>query len=237
MNISVIVPLYNEEGNVETILKEIIEVLRPRAKSFEIIAINDGSKDRTSELLQNLRNGIPELRVLTHAANKGQGSALWTGFLSAQGDVIITTDGDCQNDFHDVPPMLDLLSNHDAVFGQRYKRNDPLQKKLASSFAFFCRRVILDDHVRDTACALRAMKRSCLQYILPWSGFFRFIPFLLKEAGVPFAVYAAHHRPRRFGKSKFLLLRLYFIPVIMDLIFMWWFKKKNLFKSGLLAKV
>ncbi len=237
MNLSVIVPFYNEEGNVEAVLREILEVLRPRTESFEIIAINDGSTDKTPQILAASKLSIPELRVVTHPDNKGQGPALWTGFLCAKGDILITTDGDFQNDFHDVIPMLGLLSSYDAVLGQRCQRNDPSSKKMASSVAFFCRKLFLNDPVRDTGCALKVMKRSCLSCLLPWCEFFRFIPFLLKEANTPFTVYATRHRPRASGKSKFPLTRFYFIPVSMDLLFMWWFKKRNLLKSGTFRNV
>jgi len=226
--ISVIIPFYNEEGNLEGVLKEVSDVLSQQNVPYEIIAIDDASIDQTPALLKGACERIPQLRTITHSRNLGQGAAFFTGFDAAEGNVVVTMDGDGQNDFRDVPRMLELLSRYDAVFGQRSHRNDPLPKLIASRIAFFFRRIILGDHVRDTACGLKVMKKETLNNLIPIRGFLRFIPFLLTQAGLACATVDVNHRPRRFGKTKYSLLKGYFLPTILDLIFMWWFKKNRI---------
>ena len=228
--ISVVVPFYNEEGNVEAVLREVAQTLRGDHEEFEIIAVDDASGDTTGTLLRGLQQELPELRIMTHGRNLGQAAAFWTGFQAAQGDVVVTMDGDGQNDFNDVPRMLALLDRYDGVFGQRARRQDPVQKLIASRIAFFFRRVVLNDPVRDTACALKVMKKDALVCLLPLRGIHRFFPFLFQQAGLPYTTLDVNHRPRRAGKTKYSLLRGYFLRTIPDLLFMWWYKKSNFLK-------
>ena len=230
MDVSVVIPFYNEEGNVEFVLGEISEVLRREGRKFEVIAVDDCSRDGTAELLKKVSAVMPELRIITHPHNYGQAAALFTAFEAATGDVLITLDGDRQNDFRDVPRLLPLLEQYDAVFGQRVNRQDPPSKLVASRIGNSVRRFFLRDGVRDTACGLKLMKRTALKYILPVDGFQRFIPFLLKEAGMSFIAVDVNHRHRSAGKSKFSLLKLYFIGPIMDLFCMCWYQRRNLYR-------
>ena len=223
--ISVVIPFYNEEDNIPAVLEEAVDVLRRQGCAFEIIAVDDGSGDQTPELLKSFTGRIPELRIITHPRNRGQGAAFFSGFQAAQGEVLVTIDGDGQNDFHDVPVMLKLLPRHDAVFGQRSRRDDPVQKLIASRIAFFFRRLVLGDQIRDTACGLKVMKKETLKALVPIRGFYRFIPFLLALAGYSCAAIDVNHRPRRAGKTKYSLLKGYFLPTIADLLFMWWYRK------------
>ncbi|MBF0594031.1 MAG: glycosyltransferase [Candidatus Omnitrophica bacterium] len=229
MKISVVVPFYNEEGNIDFVLDEIAQVLQGTGYPFEIIAVDDASRDQTPLRLQAASVRIAELRVVTHARNAGQSAALWSGFEAVTGDVVVTTDGDRQNDFHDVPRMLTLLGDHGAVFGQRARRHDPVSKLVATRLAYHVRHFFLRDGVRDTACALKVLRKDALKYLIPVDGFLRFIPFLLKEAGVSFATVDVNHRSRSAGGSKYSLLKLYFIPVIADLLFMIWYRQRNVF--------
>jgi dolichol-phosphate mannosyltransferase len=230
MDLSVIIPFYNEEGNVDFVLDEIVTVLRPLNKSFEIVAVEDGSSDQTLTLLKKKQADILELRVLTHDRNRGQGAAFWTGFTNAIGAVLVSFDGDGQNDVHDVPRMLELLSGYDAVIGQRVKRRDPLSKRWASSIAYHARQLVLKDGIRDTACSLKVMRREVVSSLIPIRGFFRFIPFLLKQAGFTYIPVEVNHRPRQKGQAKYSLLNLFFLATIADLLFMWWYKKECFLK-------
>lgn len=228
MTISVVVTFYNEEDNVDFMLEEIAAVLKGTVSGGEILAVNDGSSDKTGERLQEACRKIPGLKLITHGRNLGQSAALWSGLQAATGDVIITLDGDRQNDFREVPRLLPYLEQYDAVFGQRACRQDPWEKLAASRVAFFFRNLLLRDGIRDISCTFKLMKRDVLKYLIPIDGFFRFIPFLLKEAGVKYIAVDVNHRPRTAGESKYSLLRLYFFSTIFDLMFMWWYKTRNL---------
>ena len=146
------------------------------------------------------------------------------------GDIVVNTDGDGQDDFNEVPKMLKYLNEYDAVFGQRVDRCDPPLKVVSTKIAFFFRRLILKDNLRDSTCPLKVMKKKTLKYLFPLGGFHRFIPFLLKEAGVPCIGVDVNHRSRHAGRSKYYLLR-FFVPAIMDLLFMWWYRKTNLYRQ------
>ena|SRR3989339_123054 len=230
MDISVIVQFYNEEENIEFVLSEIVSVLRLLGRKFEIIAVDDGSTDKTSEILRNKRKDIEELIVKAHIKNLGKDACLWAGFEAANGDIVVNTDGDGQDDFNEVPKMLKYLNEYDAVFGQRVDRCDPPLKVVSTKIAFFFRRLILKDNLRDSTCPLKVMKKKTLKYLFPLGGFHRFIPFLLKEAGVPCIGVDVNHRSRHAGRSKYYLLR-FFVPAIMDLLFMWWYRKTNLYRQ------
>lgn len=231
MKISVVVPLFNEEANAEFVLREARDVLAKLNVDFEIIAIDDGSTDATGAVLKKISQEISELCVLTQPVNHGQDAALWRGFQNTSGYVIVMIDGDGQNDLHDLPRMLNFLGEYDAVFGQRAKRLDPPQKIIASRIAFLFRRLVLGDTCPDTSCSLKVMKRHTLHYIIPIRGFIRFIPFLFQQAGVPCIYVDVNHRKRISGKSKYSLIKLYFLSTIADLIFMWWYKKRNILKT------
>ncbi len=230
-SLSVIIPFYNEEDNVDFVLGEIVDVLDDGDRDWEIIAVDDGSTDRTGGLLAAAAGRIPRLRVLSHSRNLGKDAAFWYAFKISRGVCLVTLDGDGQNDFRDVPAMLEMLDGCEAVFGQRTKREDPIQKLIASRIGFFFRRLVLADDVEDTACGLKVLKRTALAAILPVEGFHRFIPFMLRQAGCPYKTKSVHHRPRRAGKTKFSLRRGYFLRTVMDLFFMWWYKKNNLLRG------
>lgn len=229
--ISVIIPFYNEEENIDSVLKEVLDVLQGQEKTFEVICVDDASTDGTNRLLKAASEQIPQLRLITHSKRRGQGTAFWTGFEAARGGVMVTMDGDGQNDFRDVPRMLALLEQgNDGVFGQRVRRKDPIQKLVATRIGFFFRRIVLGDQVRDTACALKVMKKEALRCLIPIRGFLRFIPFLFEQAGLPYETIEVNHRPRLRGVTKYSLLKGYFWSTIIDLLFMWWYKKNNVLR-------
>ena len=224
MTISVIIPFYDEYENISFVLDEIEDVLAGTDFVYEIIAVDDGSRDGTKEALLEHAQTRNYLKVLAFSENQGKDAALFAGLARSQGDVIVMMDGDGQNDFHDVLEMLPGLQDADAVFGSREKRDDPLSKIIVSRIAFFFRRVVLKDDVRDTGCGLKVLKRHTLKSLLPMRGVHRFIPVLFKLAGHSYKVVPVHHRPRSKGRSKFSLKRLYFISTIIDLAFIWWYK-------------
>jgi len=228
MKISVIIPFYNEEENVDFVLNEVNDVLSAITADSEIIAVNDGSRDQTAAVLMRLGETIKALQVINFDRNRGKDAALFAGFRRAGGDVIITMDGDGQNDARDIPAMLPLLDRYDAVLGERVIRQDHASKKIVSAIAYFFRRVILGDDIRDTACALKVMKRQTLSCLLPVKGIHRFIPVFLKLAGFSYGRLPVNHRPRRKGVSKFLLGKFYFVAPIIDCLFVWWYKRNHI---------
>lgn len=202
--LSVIVPFYNETDTVEAVLEEILSLLKSIGRSFEVLAINDGSTDKTADKLARLQSIHPRLRVLTLAANSGQSAAFGAGFKACRGDVTILMDGDGQNDPHDIPMLLEALDGFDACCGYRSTRRDTASKRLASRLANGFRRAILHDGIRDTGCSLKAIRTSWLRDLpMDLRGMHRFLPALLLMRGARITQRPVHHRPRSAGQSKY----------------------------------
>jgi len=224
MKISVIIPVFNEEEALKFVISEALSVLNDIKKEFEIVIIDDGSTDNTNQISVELSKLHREVKVVRHVKNYGKDAALWSGFDNSDGDVIVMIDGDGQNDFRDIPRLLPLLQDYDAIFGQRVKRMDNFAKRLVSLFAYSLRSLVLGDKVKDTGCALKIIKRKTLRHLLPINGMHRFISFLFNEEKVPFIEVPVNHRQRQGGESKFSILKFYFLGPTIDFLFMWWFK-------------
>lgn len=195
---SVIVPLFNEEENVPIIQSELHAALKDL--DYEIIFVDDGSIDRTGERIET----APNVRVIRFEKNSGQSAAIYAGLTAALGATVVIIDGDLQNDPADIPRLLAEISRGtDLVCGYRLKRQDTLVKRLTSRFANAVRSRYTKDGVRDTGCTLKAMRRECVTALLPFKGMHRFIPALVKAAGYRLVEVPVHHRPRRFGQSKY----------------------------------
>jgi dolichol-phosphate mannosyltransferase len=195
---SVIVPLFNEEENVPIIQSELRAALKDL--DYEIIFVDDGSIDRTGERIET----APNVRVIRFEKNSGQSAAIYAGLTAALGATVVIIDGDLQNDPADIPRLLAEISpGTDLVCGYRLKRQDTLVKRLTSRFANAVRSRYTKDGVRDTGCTLKAMRRECVTALLPFKGMHRFIPALVKAAGYRLVEVPVHHRPRRFGQSKY----------------------------------
>lgn len=196
--ISVVVPLYNEEGNVAELQRQIEAALETR--DYEIVFVDDGSTDNT---LENIPGG-DRVRVLELEKNSGQSAAMHAGIHSALGDFIVTLDGDLQNDPADIPVMLTMLNqNWDLVCGYRQKRKDTPFKRLQSKIANAVRSRFVGDGVRDTGCTLKAMRRDCREALLLFNGMHRFIPALIRNMGWRVTELPVNHRPRVSGVSKY----------------------------------
>jgi dolichol-phosphate mannosyltransferase len=195
---SVVVPLFNEADNVVILQKEIARALEGR--NYELILVDDGSTDGTIERVE--RN--PNVRVLQFKRNAGQSAAMLAGMRAAKGGSIVLLDGDLQNDPRDIPRLLAEIENGaDLVCGFRELRKDTPLKKLSSLIANFVRSRFVGDGVRDTGCTLKAMRRACVQALVPFKGVHRFIPALIKNAGFKLVEVPVNHRPRQFGVSKY----------------------------------
>lgn len=196
--ISVVIPLYNEQDNIEILQRELAKALA--GAEHEIVFVDDGSQDQT---LARIRR-TPEVRVLEFEKNAGQSAAMYAGVHAARGETIVLLDGDLQNDPADIPKLLEEIEKGaDLVCGYRAKRRDNLAKKISSRVANAIRSRFTKDGVRDTGCTLKAMRRECRLALVPFKGMHRFIPALVKGAGYRLVEVAVNHRPRVHGESKY----------------------------------
>ena len=205
--ISVIVPVLNEENNIEPLVQEIVAADAPIS---EIIYVDDGSTDGTVQVLRSLRQQYPLLRVIRHSARSGQSSALWTGIRAAGNDLIVTLDGDGQNDPADIALVYKTYRNEASrhnqrimVAGQRLKRQDSLAKRISSRFANKIRSRVLNDNTRDTGCSLKLFRRHDYLALPYFNHMHRYLPALMMREGVKIAHVDVSHRPRTAGTSKY----------------------------------
>lgn len=227
VDISIIVPVYNEADNVLPLANEVSAAMKQQPRSWELIFVDDASTDNTSERIREASRHFPNVRGLKHARNSGQSAALWTGILATTSPVIATLDGDLQNDPADLPRMLAELERVDFVCGNRAKRHDSSIRKISSRVACAARRSALKADFADTGCALRVFKRSTLEGVLPFNGWHRFLPVLVHGNGARTLEVPVNHRPRIAGVSKYgLWNRLW--RGIYDLIGVGWYQKRRL---------
>jgi len=208
IEISVTVPAKNEAGNIEPLVREILAALKGRAL-FEIIYVDDGSSDETAANLLALRASVPELRIIQHDRSCGQSQALRSAIAAARGILIVTIDGDGQNDPADIPALIDAWKRESAagnlglIAGQRRKRQDTLSKRLASRFANAVRRRALKDDTLDTGCGLKLIPRAIYQRLPYFDHMHRYLPALVHREGLRVAFVSVNHRPRQHGKSNY----------------------------------
>ena len=196
--VSVVVPLYNEEENVPILQRELETALS--GLDYEIVFVDDGSTDAT---IARITHG-ERVRVLPFSRNAGQSAAMYAGLHAARGAVAVLIDGDLQNDPADIPRLLqEVHAGADLVCGYRAVRKDTTVKRLTSRIANFVRSRFTRDGVRDTGCTLKAMRRECVDTLVPFKGMHRFIPALVKGAGYKLVEVPVNHRPRKFGVSKY----------------------------------
>ncbi|MEM9446004.1 MAG: glycosyltransferase family 2 protein [Verrucomicrobiota bacterium] len=198
MRVSIVIPFYNEEESVEEVLREVCGVM-PDA---EVLAVDDGSDDSTAEKISNHAKSS-NVRYLGMAKNCGQSAALYLGLHHASGDVCVMMDGDGQNDPADIPALLERSREMNIVCGYRKTRQDNWQKKVASRIANNIRSSFLQDGVRDTGCTLKVIRKEHVKQLVPFNALHRFLPALLKNAGVEVIEVPVNHRPRKRGISKY----------------------------------
>jgi dolichol-phosphate mannosyltransferase len=226
-DLSIVVPVYNEEANVLPLLNEVTKAFSNRQLSYELIFVDDGSTDSTWQKIALAKSSDSRVRGLRHQKNAGQSAALWTGILASTGPVIATLDGDLQNDPADLPKLYDELSDCDFVCGVRTKRNDDWLRRLSTKVARKARRFALQVDFRDTGCAVRVFKRTVLQGLFPFNGIHRFLPVLVHSTGARTKEVSINHRPRIAGVSKYgLHNRLW--RGIYDLIAVAWYQKRRI---------
>ena len=219
--ISVVVPVFNEEGNVRELHKEILEVCKKENYKFEIIFVDDGSKDKTPEICKELK----PLKYIRMRKNFGQTAAMDAGIKLAQYDYIVTMDGDRQNDPADIPNLVNYLEENDLdiVSGWRKNRKDTVMKKFTSRVANFLRGIIVKDNIHDSGCSLKIYKKECFDHINLYGEMHRFIPALLRIKGFEVGEVVVNHRPRTAGVTKYNWKRT--IKGFVDMISLWFWSK------------
>ena len=218
MDISVVVPLYNEEDNVQLLYEEIKGVLDTMAEQAEIVFVDDGSRDNTLAKLEAIQAGDDHVRVVSLRRNFGQTAAMTAGFDHARGGIIITMDGDLQNDPHDIPQLVAKLNEgYDVVTGWRHDRQDAfLSRRLPSQLANRLISWVTGVGLHDYGCTLKAFRREVIDNINLYGEMHRFIPAIASGMGISFTEVKVNHRARRFGTSKYGISRT--IRVVLDLI-------------------
>ena len=207
VELSVVVPVYNESGAAGALAREISQALE--GYSFELIFVDDGSRDETRAELASARASLPRLRIVAHRRNAGQSRAIRTGVLAARAPLVATLDGDGQNDPADIPRLLARMLRPDApadlalVSGRRSKRADPPAKRFASRVANGVRRRLLRDGAIDSGCGAKVMRREAFLRLPYFDHMHRFLPALMIREGFAVEFLEVGHRPRLHGRSKY----------------------------------
>ncbi len=215
--LSVVIPVFNEAENVADLHRELTAALEPTGRTYEILIVDDGSRDGTLERLLEIEGRDRRLRVLRLRRNFGQTAAFSAGFDHARGEVVVTSDGDLQNDPADIPQLLKLLEEgpYDLVCGWRQARRDPLSKRVPSWFANRIISWATGVRLHDYGCSLKAMRSEVVKNLRLYGEMHRFIPAVASWMGVSVAEQPVHHRPRTRGRSKYGLGRT--VRVLLDL--------------------
>ena len=225
LDLSVVVPLYNEEESLPHLVEQLLQALRPSGERFELVLVNDGSSDDTAKVLEQLSGEIPELVAVLLRKNYGQTAAMAAGFDAACGEVIVSLDGDLQNDPSDIPMLLSKLrEGYDLVSGWRHQRQDAaIQRKLPSKIANRLIGRVTGVRLHDYGCSLKAYRREVLADMRLYGELHRFLPALAFIEGARITEVKVNHRARQFGSSKYGIDRTF--RVLMDLLTVWFMKR------------
>jgi glycosyltransferase involved in cell wall biosynthesis len=216
--LSVVIPIYNEEENINPLYREIVTAVDGKYKDFEIIFINDGSVDRSFHQLKALNQKDRRVKIINFRKNFGQSTAISAGFDYCKGDIVVTLDGDMQNDPADIPLIAEkLMEGYDIVNGWRKHRKDKLfTKKIPSFFGNKLISFITGVKLHDYGCTLRGFKRDVVKNLKLYGEMHRYIPAIASRMGIKSIEIPVNHRARKFGKSKYGISRTF--RVVLDLI-------------------
>lgn len=201
--LSLVIPVFDEEANLPLLASEIVDALGDG--NYEVIFVDDGSTDRSPEILRQLRCEDPRRRVLSLARNSGQSAAFAAGFQAARAPVVVTLDADLQNDPRDIPRVVEALDGHDMVSGIRVDRRDSWRRRVASRVANRVRNALVHDTVSDVGCSLKAYRADFVKRLKMFDGLHRFLPALLALQGARIHEIPVSHRPRAHGESKYTI--------------------------------
>ena len=212
MKISLIIPVYNEEKNVSLLVEKIEETMKKSYEnnSYEIIFVDDGSKDQTLYKIKESQKKNKNIKAIVFRRNFGQTAAIDAGVQHASGNIIVTLDGDLQNDPRDILRLIEKLhQGYDVVCGWRYRRKDNLGKVLASRVADKIRKVLINDKIHDAGCSLKAYRADVIKSIALYGEMHRYIPVILAMKGYRVAEVKVKHHRRKYGKTKYGINRLF----------------------------
>lgn len=201
--VSAVVPAYNEVDNVPVLVAELRAALERTGRTWELLLVDDGSRDGTADAMDAAAAQDPRIRVLKLARNAGQSAALAAGLVRARGDVVVTLDADLQNDPADIPELLARLEHADVVSGVRANRNDTWIRLVSSRIANGTRRAVIGDSITDIGCSLKAYRREALADLPMFVGVHRFLPALCAFRGARVVEMPVRHRARTLGVSKY----------------------------------
>jgi len=224
-DLSVVIPIYNEEESLPGLVQQLLAALRPLGQGFELVLVNDGSTDRSATVLEEHVKQVPELVAVLLRKNYGQTAAMAAGFDAARGAIIVSLDGDLQNDPTDIPRLVQTLhEGYDFVSGWRHERRDAaLMRKLPSQLANRLIGKVTGVHLHDYGCSLKAYRREVLEDMNLYGELHRFLPALAFIEGARITEVKVNHRARIFGVSKYGIDRTF--RVLMDLLTIWFMKR------------
>lgn len=225
--LSLVIPVFNEEENIPLLLAEIRAALDPLPLAYEVLWVDDGSTDASPAVLRGLAAGDPRLRVIRLRRNSGQSAALGSGFRAARGETIVTLDADLQNDPADIPLLLAELerSGVDLVCGVRAKRQDDWVRRASSRIANRIRNRLTHENITDTGCTLKAFRAEFLRPLPMFTGMHRFLPTLVRLEGARVKEIPVHHRPRLHGQPKYNISNRIW-RALADLFAVRWMQKR-----------
>ena len=226
MHVSIVIPVYNEEDNVPVLVEELGKLAAWRS-DYEVVLVDDGSSDRTWERIEALRADHGFLAPVRLPRNRGQSAAMLCGLRAARGDILVTLDGDLQNDPADIPKLVEEMGEADAICGYRAKRRDSWSRRAGSRMANRVRNWVTRDGIRDTGCSLKAFRAACRDDLPPLRGVHRFMPAYFMLHGRTLREAPVNHRPRQHGTSKYTNLKR--LPAtVLDLFGFWWYRRRYL---------
>jgi len=233
MELSVVVPVMNEEGNVAELHREIVDVCVAHNYTYEVIFVDDGSSDQTIDIIKTLS----PVKLIELRRNFGQTAAMDAGIKAAQYEFVVTMDGDRQNDPADIPAMLDFAIKQklDVVSGWRKNRKDTFMKRFVSRGANRLRKLLINDGIHDSGCSLKVYRRDCFKGISLYGEMHRFIPAILKIKGFKVGEVVVHHRARTAGVTKYNWRRT--LKGLIDMISVWFWNKYSVRPLHLLGGI
>ncbi len=237
MDVSVVIPLLNEEESLNELCQRVVEQLKKLTNQYEIIFVDDGSTDGSFELLKKLKEKYPQIRILRFRKNFGKSTALYEGFKKAQGKYVITMDADLQDDPAEIPNLIAKLNDgFDLVSGWKKKRHDPISKTVPSKLFNYVTRLLTGIRIHDFNCGLKAYRHDVIKAIPVYGELHRYLPVLAHWQGFRVGEIIVQHHPRKFGRSKFGARR--FLTGFFDLLtvlFITRYRQKPLHLFGFLG--
>ena len=227
LDLSIVIPVYNERDNLVPLEKKLEEELSKLHMSYEIILVDDGSMDGSPHIINSIKKNNPRLKLIRFGSNHGQSAAFAAGFKAARGKIFVTLDADLQNNPADIPLLLKKMEEFDVVCGWRFKRNDPWIKRVSSKIGNAVRNSLSQEEIADTGCSLKAFRRECFDDVKLFKGMHRFFPTLMKMEGFRVTQVKVSHHPRLHGESKYNIRNRLFSS-LHDLMAIRWMKKRQI---------